>query len=521
MPQYRWSLSLATIIILATAILYTSKLNSFQVGVYMDDAEYVVLAESIAEGPAYGLVNDEAEVAPTRYPFGWPLLLAPIYYVSAGDIGALKLVSLCLTMLNIAIICFGWKWLGFGKPWIGICTAAVYAFLPLTVGHAVMLMSEPAFLTCVLAGLGLTYYLGTNRRSGILTALVLGIAWLFIVYVRTIGIVFVLGCLVFLLWHRRWQTIVVSLVGMATILMVIVVATPINPTNVVDTSLYGSQLTNPSLWDREKEKDDSVITRLESGINQYLLEFIPNSVVPFVSQPKFSSIANRLGLGWAPIVVSIIVVTAMAGGFLFSLAKYGLHPSHLSILLYLGILFVWPWRGERFVYGVMPYLIAYLLISGEQICEFLSDRSQMSAKWIPSALIACIAVWISTGTMLSILADDSLDHTLDLRVGTSWIAENTPLNSVVFTDHPISAHLYTQRSTANFSNLDSLIASSCIRPTYVLVSPTVEWSNPRSLRLSPGALQIEKELRGSSSQVGLRFNDNSSEVTVYEINCNK
>ncbi len=60
----------------------------------MDDAKYIVLSKSIVEGRHYGLINPPSQVEATRYPFGWPLILAPTYASFNGAFLPLKIVSL-------------------------------------------------------------------------------------------------------------------------------------------------------------------------------------------------------------------------------------------------------------------------------------------------------------------------------------------------------------------------------------------------------------------------------------------
>jgi len=51
--------------------------NDYYIGTYMDDANYIILAESIAKGHGYRQIN--YPTAPeTRYPPVLPLVLAPL-----------------------------------------------------------------------------------------------------------------------------------------------------------------------------------------------------------------------------------------------------------------------------------------------------------------------------------------------------------------------------------------------------------------------------------------------------------
>jgi hypothetical protein len=56
----------------------------FQLGTYRDDATYVILAESLARGPAYGLINEPGPPGSTNFPIGFPLLLVPFDRISGA-----------------------------------------------------------------------------------------------------------------------------------------------------------------------------------------------------------------------------------------------------------------------------------------------------------------------------------------------------------------------------------------------------------------------------------------------------
>jgi len=310
-------------------VLYAWKFDSFQVGIYMDDAEYVVLAKSIASGPSYGLINEPNSVQPTRYPFGWPLLLAPVYSLSGGNFQALKLVSFLATLANIAIIALLWQWLGLRTAWIGLATSAVYALLPLTVSHAGMVMSEAAFLTVVLVCLALTTYLGQSTQQKVVAPLLLGTIWVFTAFTRTIGITAVVACLIYLAWRRCWRTIFLSAVGLAASLILIIGITSITVTDVINVSEYQAQFSNPEGWGLANT-ETRIVPRALEGIDHYTRQFLRDALIPFIGGPSTTRVLYRFGVGWAPDVVGLLVTGLAIAGYCVTL-RSKFHPDHFFV----------------------------------------------------------------------------------------------------------------------------------------------------------------------------------------------
>jgi hypothetical protein len=90
------------IILIFTCIALSLKnYDQFQIGVWMDDAHYAVLAKSIIFSDTYGIINSPGHPLPTRYPFGFPLLLSSIVWLFPTTPELLNLISLLATLINI------------------------------------------------------------------------------------------------------------------------------------------------------------------------------------------------------------------------------------------------------------------------------------------------------------------------------------------------------------------------------------------------------------------------------------
>ena len=63
--------------LLITLFLSLLRFNTIPVGTFFDDAHYLILAESLATGNGYNLINFPDMPPEDAFPPGWPLLLAP------------------------------------------------------------------------------------------------------------------------------------------------------------------------------------------------------------------------------------------------------------------------------------------------------------------------------------------------------------------------------------------------------------------------------------------------------------
>jgi hypothetical protein len=414
-----WWVMLALILMVA-GILYFWKFDHFQFGTYQDDASYLVLAQSISEGESYGLTNPPEETLPTRYPFGWPLLIAMAKATNLSDIITLaKSLSLLFTILNVIIIGTGWHWLFFTSSWMGIAIAALYALSPLAVAQTGMAMSEPAYLFFVLAVLLL---IGYKKRSGspaTIWAAVLGVMLVLAAYTRTIGFALLVAAMADLIRSRYWRWLLLSIASAVTCLFVIVMfsSIPINPLS--NSSEYLDQLDNPGSYGQGQIADE-YSQRFIQSVSAYATTIVRNSLVPFFDGQSTVDILGTFGLDFLPLVASLIISGTLVLGFVHNIHAEKVQAVHFYVLLYLAITLLWPFRGVRFLYGMLPFMYFYLLIGAQFIIERVAATSpRFQNRLITVALLAMLAVLlVGLNLARSTLIDDAVYHVRDLSVGT-------------------------------------------------------------------------------------------------------
>jgi hypothetical protein len=135
--------------------------------------------------------------------------------------------------------------------------------------------------------------------------------------------------------------------------------------------------------------------------------------------------------------------------------------AHFFIPLYMLVTVAWPWRGERFLYGVLPFLYAYLLIGGLAIMRVASMRfkypERVSKTWVSRLVVGAFVILLCAKFGRGTLIDGTRAHLGDLSAGAAWIQENAPSGAVVAAEQPWIAYLYTQRASVELpSNVPAL-----------------------------------------------------------------
>jgi len=580
-------------VLVLAAALSLWRFDAFQLGVYGDDAQYVVLARSLADGPVYGLVS-RPDIPASKFPFGWPLLLAPLVALSGGEYGMLKVASLLFTLANVALIVLGWSHLigpaagagparRLGQPghrWhaLALPVGLLYATSPLVVDHSRMVMSEPAFLFFALAGLLLTTARPDTAGRRVFFGIALGIVWVMAAYTRTIGVALVAASASWLLLQRRYGRLLLGAVAAAVFVALLVAATPLRWGDLIQGGRYVTELiSEPAVVDEHDLPADapagdapvetlSLTTRIAYGLRGYGGTTVRDTLVPFIGGRTVARLLSPLGLGRLPGLASAAILLAIAAGFVVSLRPpmqrstlsgagvgppaqskgtlsgwasgpgaawqndarsqkgLSLQPIHLYVVLYTAVTILWMWALPRLLYGVLPFLIGFLLLglctAADWIVHLLRRGAPRPAR-LTTAFVACVVcVLFVANVVASLRIRDSRNHTPDLSAGTTWIAANAPSDSVVFAINPEVVFIYADRQTIPLVGAVETISSTLAnhgmaeRPAYLFLTPNLAWNDDGALEISPWVTSLHAEL-SASPHVSLAYADVDQQVFVY------
>jgi hypothetical protein len=477
--------------------------SSFQIGQYQDDAKYVVLAQSLALSDSYGYINVPGQPLPAQYPFGYPLILSPIamFFPQAPDM--MKFASLMATLLNAFLLFVGWPYLSRNKSyWWGLTIAALYGLSPIVAGHTRMVMSEPVFTAFALATLILAEKYVLSEKDMRLPIFLSGILSVFTLFVRTIGLVLfaaILGRILVLSISKlsKVRRLVYFMSGGISLIFVVVAATPVEFQDLIPTE-YTNQLVNPQDYEYVNI-EDALVPRSISGFLAYTESYLRKAVIPVGGGQNEIEFGKRFGIPDLPLLTGLVTGSLILLGSLSVLHGEGLSPTAFVFeILYFGVVVAWPWRGERLLYPIQPFLfyqllLGIMLLAG--VIQHFSFSPPIVKKYFADLGVAAMVTIIliisfykgainyrvvaesadAAGRSIVAVNNNAPLLSRDLRVGAVWIRDNSSTDALVMARYPQSIYLYSQRKTVDypqaFTGSQLIEAIELQGVDYILIAP--------------------------------------------------
>jgi 4-amino-4-deoxy-L-arabinose transferase-like glycosyltransferase len=515
--------------------------SEFQLGTDHDDAVYVVLARSLISSDTYGLINGPGPPLPERYPFGYPLLLSLVMRLFPDNLDALKAPSLVATVLNTALLFWGWRYLGGSSRWWGLAVTALYALSSLTISHATRVMSEPIFTTGCLAALLLTQWRAARSDVGWWWWVTMSLALAVALFTRTIGIILVGTVAVYLL-IRVGRPVIKEFVGVAlgigVVVALVVATTPVAPRDLLPTGylrdsnavvLVGVQNGGSAIDDQPPPSQavapsarGSLGDLMVSNVRFYLVRGIRSVATELGGGDEEQPLADRLGVPYLPVGPGLAVSALVAFGFARSVSQGGGPPFAWFALAYLPIFVVWAGRDVRLLYPISPQLHWAVLAGFESLAWWLVTRvpSLQAARLLARIALVGVAIsLIGSFAYRSARPDDSRSHAGDLALRTQWVSANTSTNAVVMSEAPEADFLYGGRRTVAYPSdsssperLEAYARQSKV--THVLVAPAVEWQTVYRAHYSPATAALLGAMNGLVSEGGAELIYRSEDGTI-------
>ena len=416
-----------------------------QVGNVADDAHYIVLAESLASGQGYHLINFPDAPPEFFFPPGWPLLLAPIVYLFPDNFFVLRFLPL-LFWLGSLLLIYKLFQTRLQSPYLELLLAFV-ALNPALIIMSSTIVSEAAYLffslLTIIAFEALIKFKAQDRWWLFLTVIALA---LFTMLVRTIGVTLLLSIPVYLLLTRRFRYLGV-LVGLALIAL--------GPIIWLDAQNETSLIFSPGY----KQHIDYIGPRLiyfaqpwehlpQLSYTQAFDVIVPMALRSWLSNPVLASLVLLFKVS----LISVIIL-----GYLYSSGRYQL--SEIYILLYLGIFYLWivyvsEVRG-RFLYPLLPFIYFYLLVGLIKIGQWIKIKEKKQAKNL-AIVLATLIITLALIRNYKHWADPEKDRMVsNLIAGNSWLREATSDDTIVMSPWPQRDYLYARRKTVAYPDYDT------------------------------------------------------------------
>ena len=424
-------MSKRSLFILGLIVLASSTLSFFMLTrghLWWDDfASYVMQAKSILSWTmddfirhnTFTVQNSSYPPGPVAYPWGFPLLLAPVYAVFGLNPLALKLVN--LVFYAIFLIAFYFLARTRLAEAESLLLTGVLSVIPALLGANDLIQSDIPFLAFSTLSLVLTDKFSRNASAQ--TGLALGAAIFATFFLRTTGILLFAPLAISLLidcwpgWQVALKKAVLPLLTFVLLLAVQIALFPggqesylshfsmLTPQRLLDNALY-------YLW-----------------LPSWTFDQIPGGVVLY------------------PILAVFLIVSL----FTHLRRDAAMHAySLLTVLLFI----VWPERqGLRFIYPVLPFLFISAFDGMKLASARLKSDWQKPATWVVSGFwgfILIVSLIISTDSAYGNASSGrEINGPFDSysKQMFSFIREKTPADSVIIFMRPRALRLFTDHDS--------------------------------------------------------------------------
>lgn len=350
-----------------------------------DNADYYVLARSIAMGEGFSNVSTPDSPPGNHFPPGYPFLLASAMKLGISDLTTLTWMNgwfLWGALMLLFVVFKRWS----GDVWLAALTVLLCMFNAHLLQYATIMMSEVPYLLCL--AVVLFAYGGYLRdpdgpRRWYWLALIIA-ASILMLYIRTAGIAVVGALGLHMLLHRKWKPALIY-VGMVVLTQV--------PWQVRSQRLGGNSYTkqmlsvNPYRPELGAMKPKDWKDRVWANTKRYFVREVPGAVMPWASRPGNNHVDRRGEWGMAAFVALLLVAGLVSVAERWRLLVLALMVLNGFILL------LWPqvWFGVRFILPLLPLLV-FLAVLGTYVpLSRLALRFKRPA-WLAWVVVAPLAV---------------------------------------------------------------------------------------------------------------------------------
>ena len=436
-----------TVIILSFILLISALLGSsmFTRGhLWGDDfAAYIMQAKSILAGTmnefvianTFTVTQSSEQIGPAAYPWGFPLMLVPVYALIGFSLLALKLPGLIAYLAFLLVFFFLTK-----RRFTlteSLLAVSLFAFNPELLRFLDNILSDIPFLflstlTLLIADL---YVRETGQKRRLILAAVIGVAIFAAFFVRTQGLILLASLLLFqgirfLKDGKEERSILVeTLLTVATFGVLWGISSLIFP---------GGQSSYLALY---------------SGFSTKL--FL-NNIVYYAEIFRwfFMTLPGENLVFWIFVAFCFIgLVARFRDDLLFV----------LYAILYLIVLWSWPERqGYRFIFPLLPIFVYFVFHGIRTLLGWMRTDAKPISRKITYAFLflmtVSFAVNAGNNAYINLRADREINGPFDpLSLETyDFIKSETPPDSVIVFFKPRAMHLMTDRNALALTECDRM-----------------------------------------------------------------
>jgi 4-amino-4-deoxy-L-arabinose transferase-like glycosyltransferase len=449
------------------SLAYWINFRAPALGMYYDDAVYVVMAKALAEGKGYRILSLPQAIAQTKYPPLFPMLLAAVWKLYPHfpqNIRLLKLVPLISECL--------WLWLSFlyirarsassSLAWaIVLLTAAA----PWTVFSAAVPLSEMTFALFCTATLLTLHRLEAKKGSDPTKAVLAGVLAAAATLTRVAGFPLAIAGGAILLCRRKVRAAVLLLAVFAGAMLPWLLWIHAHKTLPNSTYNFYSQANYFANWNLVRNY----------GWPQKQLVFNRNVLYALLTPAEL--------LGAEPLRFRSIVVMLVIGCFVVLGYLKDLHTKidslNVFLLLYTGTVLLWVFFPTRFYLPMLPFLLLYGYSGFKSFLShlFLLKPQSPVSRWI---CLAAVIPLVTTNLYLELLntrrtgvpGSAKWEDWNSFVPAFDWITRNTPSDCVIMSTVDPTVYLYTGRKAVLGLSVDPVQLFYARDKSFPLGTPT-------------------------------------------------
>ncbi|MCB1183452.1 hypothetical protein KDM41_08455 [bacterium] len=464
-PAGRLAVAACAAACLLGAVILALRLDEAPVGAATDDAYYVEMARSLAEGrgPVLSLGPGRMDERPGIFPAGFPLLLAPLAAAWPDSLGVFRAVPV---LAALALVLLAWWWPPAGTPRpLRLALVAALAVNPWLLGWAGRILSDLPYAALALASLlaaarGLE---GGRSRPLALAGVLAGAG----IAVRTVGWAGVLAVGVVLVAERRTRDLLLFLAAALVVLVPIWLLTETSPLSAA----YVAQVGGLGAETGGRFALGSALL--------YVVEW-PVALVPVFGAPVRDAFV-RAGVGIVyqlaalAVGVGLMVLVGRAAGRLWRTGPARVRARLAFFFLFFTMVALVNFRGyptpvqTRLLLPVLP-VGAWLVLAGSW------DRRPLAALVVGAMVLGGLAHdgWrIARPLGATRNADGS--GLVDPGAGAGLVRERTAPDAVVMCNDPLQRHIHLRRPVVDLpadpAGLDAAVARDGV--AWLLLGPSV------------------------------------------------
>lgn len=422
------SILLVILLSLSCAVLTFQK----EINTNGDNAAYITLAKSLAQGEGFRFISSPDKERNEAFPLGYPLFLSLFIRLFGFHLFLLKGVMVGVYTLCMLLFLLLARRMLEGKYLAAALLLSITNYWLLD--NASINMSELFYMLFVLAGL--LFFQTFSEKGG---SLHLGIACALMVlsiFVRSVGIAFLLALILFLIYHKRYIFSVVVFAGYFVL-----------------NTLHKPLLANPDAYFSVLFMKDpyqpylgmwtlgEFVARVKYNIVFYLGNVIQMTLLSFMSDMQ--SLSPGMVIGFSVLIAGLLLAYPYKR---ILTAKFDLFLRG-AIIIYMGVLMVRPevWSGSRFIVPLIP-LFFLMALQNLAWLETRFLKAEYAAK-AQKLILAVSIIW----SLLNFGEAYRKSHTpltqdwVDYLSMAGWVRENTDTSAVFCARSPYIFYLKSDR----------------------------------------------------------------------------